>query len=74
MVDKGNPSSVTDAGVGALCARAAVHGAYMNVKVNTGDLDDKSYVEKVLADGQKMTDAADKMEAEVRDLVHQRIS
>ena len=34
MIKKGNPASVSDAGVGVLCARAAVHGAYLNVKIN----------------------------------------
>ena len=42
MVKEGNPNSVTDAGVGALCARAAVYGAWMNVKINTGSLADKA--------------------------------
>jgi len=36
MAEVGNPNSVTDAGVGALCVRAAVHGAFLNVKINTG--------------------------------------
>ena len=31
MAEIGNPNSVSDAGVGALCARAAVIGAFMNV-------------------------------------------
>lgn len=34
MVNNGNPNSITDAGVGALCIKTAVHGAYMNVLVN----------------------------------------
>ena len=34
MADIGNPNSVTDAGVGALCARTAVMGAFLNVKIN----------------------------------------
>ena len=29
-----------DAGVGALCARTAVIGAFLNVKINTGGLKD----------------------------------
>lgn len=73
MADKGNPSSVTDAAVGALCARAAVHGAYLNVKVNTGDLDDKKFVKEVLAKGLKMTKEADKLEAAVMKMAHTKI-
>lgn len=39
MAEIGNPSSVSDAGVGALCARSAVLGAGLNVRINAGDLD-----------------------------------
>jgi len=73
MADKGNPSSVTDAAVGALCARAAVHGAYLNVKVNTGDLEDKVFVKEVLAKGLKMTKESDKLEAAVMKMAHTKI-
>ena len=41
MAEQGNPNSVTDAGVGALCARTAVLGAVMNVRVNAADLKDR---------------------------------
>ena len=42
MAETGNPNSVTDAGVGALCSRAAVRGAFLNVKVNAGSLKDRT--------------------------------
>jgi glutamate formiminotransferase/formiminotetrahydrofolate cyclodeaminase len=42
MAELGNPSSVSDAGVGALCARSAVLGAHLNVKINCASLDDKT--------------------------------
>jgi len=45
MTDIGNPNSVTDAAVGALCARTAVHGAYLNVRINCKDFSDSDYVE-----------------------------
>jgi glutamate formiminotransferase/formiminotetrahydrofolate cyclodeaminase len=47
MVVDGNPNSVSDAGVGALCARAAVYGAWMNVRINTSGLDDKTLAVKL---------------------------
>ena len=48
MIQKGNPNSITDAAVGVLCARAAVIGAYLNVKINAADLEDKAFAEKMI--------------------------
>ena len=49
MIEKGNPNSVTDAGVGVLCAKAAVTGAFLNVKINASSLDDKEYAANIVA-------------------------
>ncbi len=73
MADFGNPNSVTDAGVGALCARAAVHGAYMNVQINTMDLEDKTFVTDILKRGKEMTEKADALETEIRATVNAKI-
>ena len=73
MADIGNPNSVTDAGVGALCARAAVHGAFLNVKINCGDFKDKKYVKEILAKATKMTKEADKLEKEVMKIVNSKM-
>ena len=48
MVLSGNPSSITDAGVGALCARTAVIGAHLNIKTNASSFDDKNYLKSIL--------------------------
>lgn len=73
MVEKGNPTSVTDAGVGALCARTAVIGAYLNVKVNTMDLEDKAFVEDILKKAEGIQLAARKKEDEIVKLVGERL-
>jgi glutamate formiminotransferase/formiminotetrahydrofolate cyclodeaminase len=73
MAEVGNPTSVTDAGVGALCARSAVMGAYLNVKINAAGLDDKTYVEKVLADGKAIEDKAIQEEKEILEIVNGKI-
>ena len=52
MAEIGNPNSVTDAGVGALCARTAVIGAFLNVKINCMDFDDTEFVTDILAKGE----------------------
>lgn len=57
MIEKGNPNSVTDAGVGVLCAKAAVHGACFNVLVNAKGLKDAEYAARISADAQKLLKA-----------------
>ena len=69
MAESGNPASASDSGVGALCARTAVRGAYLNVKINTADLDDPAYVNEKLAAGQKMVEQADSLESAILALV-----
>jgi glutamate formiminotransferase/formiminotetrahydrofolate cyclodeaminase len=73
MVLQGNPNSLTDAGVGAICARTAVYGAYLNVKVNTGGLADKAYVAEVLKNAEDMLSEADRQEQEIVAIVHGKI-
>ena len=73
MVKDGNPNSVTDAGVGALCARAAIHGAWMNVKINVADLKDKAAVADFLAKAETIAKAADKSERKIVRLVEKRM-
>jgi glutamate formiminotransferase/formiminotetrahydrofolate cyclodeaminase len=74
MVLEGNPNSVSDAGVAALCARTAVMGAYMNVRINASSLDDKNLVEKVIAEGKEIERRAMQSEAEILELVNQKIA
>lgn len=74
MAEIGNPNSVSDAGVGALCARAAVMGAFLNVKINASGLDDKNYVENILIKGQKIEHNAQNMENEILAITNQKIS
>ncbi len=73
MVEKGNPNSVTDAGVGALCARAAVIGAFMNVKVNAGDLEDKDFFKDIYEKGLEIESQARAREEEIIRLVEEKI-
>ncbi len=65
MAEIGNPNSASDAGVGALSARAAVRGAYLNVRINSKDLDDKAYLEKILKEASDINDKAEKIENEL---------
>lgn len=73
MVIHGNPASVTDAGVGALCARTAVVGAYLNVKVNSNDVEDKIFVNQKLKLALEMVEAASAKEAHLLKLVEEKL-
>ena len=73
MVRMGNPNSITDAGVGALCIRTAVMGAFMNVRINAGGFNDKAFVNDIIAKGKAIEDAVIADEAEVVRLVNEKI-
>ena len=73
MAETGNPNSVTDAGVGALCARSAVMGAFLNVKINASGLKDKAFVEKVLAEGTEIETKTKMIEDEILLIVNGKI-
>jgi len=74
MAEFGNPNSVTDAGVGALAARSGVYGAFLNVKINSASLDDKAYVEQLLANGQNILEKTTILEKEILSIVDSKIS
>jgi glutamate formiminotransferase/formiminotetrahydrofolate cyclodeaminase len=74
MAESGNPNSVSDAGVGVLCARTAVEGAFLNVKINAAGLDDKFYVEKILKEATNILCSAKESEVAILEIVHQKIS
>ncbi len=65
MVDDGNQSSITDAGVGTLAARAAVRGAFLNVKINAAGLKDRAKAEELIARGAEIEKEAARLEAEI---------
>ncbi len=64
MLEKGLQTSLSDAGVGILCARTAVVGAYFNVKINAKDLKNRAAAEDLLAKAKRIYDEALEREAE----------
>jgi glutamate formiminotransferase/formiminotetrahydrofolate cyclodeaminase len=74
VAEHGNPNSVTDAGVGALCARSAVMGAFLNVKINAAGLKDKAFVDEILQLGSEIERRAIDAEAEIMQIVNAKIS
>lgn len=73
MAEFGNPNSVTDAGVGALAARSAVMGAYLNVKINAADLENKSLAAKLLEEGRQIEDKTIALENEILAVVNGKL-
>ncbi|MCS6930324.1 MAG: glutamate formimidoyltransferase [Saprospiraceae bacterium] len=73
MAEVGNPNSVSDVGVGALCARAAVCGAALNVLTNANSLEDRPYAQAVSSEAIQAIEEANRLEQEVLTLVRQKM-
>ncbi len=73
MTKIGNPSSVTDAVVGALCARTAVRGAFLNVRINCQDFNDAAFVDDVLKRGKEIEDRALEVEERILGLAESKL-
>jgi glutamate formiminotransferase/formiminotetrahydrofolate cyclodeaminase len=73
MAEIGIPNSISDAGVGALCARTAVRGAYMNVRINAAGLKDKEFVNKLIEEGAQIELKALELENEIVQIVDRTI-
>ena len=74
MAEIGNPNAASDAAVAALCARAAVRGAYFNVRINLGGMTDQAFRDEVLAEGASLLAQADEVEREVLEIVEGRLT
>lgn len=73
MAEHGNPNSVTDAGVGALAARSAVYGAYLNVRINASSLKDKAKAQELIDNGADILNKAMAQERAILDIVEQKL-
>lgn len=73
MVEKGNPNSITDAGVGALCARTGVMGAYLNVQINAMGLQDKIFADQILQKAKSIVDETQMREAAILKTLREKL-
>jgi glutamate formiminotransferase/formiminotetrahydrofolate cyclodeaminase len=73
MAETGNPNSVSDAGVGALCARTSVMGAFMNVRINAAGYADKEFVADILRRGREIENKTIALESEILNVVNGKI-
>lgn len=69
MASKGNPASVSDAGVGALAARSAVLGAHLNVRINAAGLKNREKAEEILSAASVIASAAIDREMQILGIV-----
>lgn len=74
MAEVGNPNSISDAGVAALCIRTAVMGAYLNVRINCKDLNDDNYVSDIIQKGKLIVEQTNLIEKEIMLLVDKHLN
>jgi len=74
MAHNGNQNSITDIGVGVLCARTAVYGAYLNVVVNASSLKDAGAKDIIIGDAKQLLTKALQREQELLPLIEQKAS
>ena len=74
MAEVGNPNSVSDACVGALCALTAVEGAYLNVKINASGIEDKVFTDELVKKGADIALKAKECRDTIIKIVDQKIT
>lgn len=74
MVEKGNPNSITDAGVGALALRSCIRGASLNVRINAAGLHDKVFVDTIISKGQILEKKALEEEEAILQIIYSNIT
>ena len=74
MASRGNPNSITDIGVAMHCAKAAINGGFLNVRINCNDLDDKDFVKKIISKGNKILEKTNIEENKILAIVDEVLS
>lgn len=73
MANKGNPNSVSDAGVGALCSLTALHGAFLNVKINAQNLKNNTTATNMVQQAEYLLQSAQNLQKQILETVNQKI-
>lgn len=73
MAEKGNPNSVTDAGVGVLATRACIRGAGLNVRINAAGLKDRAVADELNKEAREIELQAAEIEKEILEIVESKI-
>jgi formiminotetrahydrofolate cyclodeaminase len=70
---KGNINAITDAGVAAHALMAAMEGAALNVRINLGNIANKSFVDKAAKEVDRLLTDGAKIKADVLEIVETRM-
>jgi glutamate formiminotransferase/formiminotetrahydrofolate cyclodeaminase len=73
MMKNGLQNSLSDGGVGVLCAKTAVTGAYFNVRINAKDIKDKDFADKILAKAAEIYKKTIVLEHEMMEIINDNI-
>lgn len=73
MINHGNPNSVTDAGVGALCINTAIQGAWMNVRVNMQGFKDEAFKKEILKKGAELSQTSTELIEKYKAIITEKI-
>ena len=73
MAKTGLQNSLSDAGVGALCARTAVYGAYFNVRINAKDIKDRTFADDIINRAKIIFDKTVALENEIIAYINEKI-
>jgi len=73
VAERGNPNSLSDAGVAGLMAHAAAYGAYYNVLINLPGIEDKKWCEDIKSRAEKVIEEVDEKAAEIKKMMMEKL-
>jgi len=73
LAETGLQSSISDIGVAALCARTAIIGAFLNVKINAKDIEDQKWANQKISKGKQIEQKAIALENEILQIVEGKL-
>lgn len=73
MIKDGLQNSLSDAGVGILCARTAVIGAYFNVRINAKGIKDRAFANDIITKAEKIYQSTIRKEKEVIEFIDSKM-
>jgi glutamate formiminotransferase/formiminotetrahydrofolate cyclodeaminase len=73
MMKTGIQNSLSDGGVGVLCAKTAVTGAYFNVRINAKDIKDRVFAKEIVTKAEDIYQKTILLEQEMMKIIDENI-